>query len=273
MKYTVATFQSEFPTEDVCLQHVFKVQYPHKKGWCRVKNRPAYAKGGQQIYPLKGTIFEKSSTPLRSWFYAIYLFSQSKNGVSAKELQRQLGVTYKCAWRIANKIRSLMKQDIGMFNGIVEADETYIGPRRKLGCWKKPHVQVLGMASRKGKVKAVIAPNRREESIVKFVENNLEKGSTLYTDGAPVYNICRGYKRGVVIHSHNEFVKGDVHTNTIEGFWSHLKRPLHGTYAAVSKRHLQSYVDERVFTWNYRTDAFAELLRRISPSSSESMPF
>jgi transposase-like protein len=156
-----------------------------------------------------------------------------------------------------------MKQEKLMLCGTVEADETYIGATKSLGCWAKPHVPIVGMVQRKGKVIAKVLPNFKEENIVTFVQNSLRKGSTLYTDGAPVYNICQGYKRGVVIHSKKEYVRGDIHTNTIEGFWSHLKRPLRGTYASVSRKYLQSYVDERVFTWNNRQDAFEKLLAKI----------
>jgi len=112
MKYTIIDFQKQFPSDDVCLDYLFNEKYPNITGYYRVKGRKCYANSaGEQIHPLVDTIFYKSSTPLTKWFLAIYLFAQSKNGVSAKELQRHLGVTYKCAWRIANKIRGLMKDD------------------------------------------------------------------------------------------------------------------------------------------------------------------
>src|SRR3989344_1408808 len=106
MKYTFKDFQRDFPTDDVCLDYIFKQKFTDTNKYYKVKGRKCYASvTGQQIHPLKGTIFEKSSTPLTIWFYAIFQFSTSKNGVLAKKLQRDLGVTYKCAWRIAKKIR------------------------------------------------------------------------------------------------------------------------------------------------------------------------
>lgn len=132
MKYTIKNFQKDFPNDDVCLDYIFKQKYPDTKQYYKVKGRKCYANpAGEQIHPLAGTIFEKSSTSLTNWFYAVYLFSQSKNGVSAKELERQLGVTYKCAWRIAKKIRELMSGDGDPLTGTVEVDETYVGGRKE----------------------------------------------------------------------------------------------------------------------------------------------
>lgn len=127
MKYTIRQFQADFPNEDVCLEYVFKKRFPEANQYYRVKGRKCWANPqGEQIHPLAGTIFEKSSTLLTLWFYAILLFSQSKNGVAAKELERQLGVTYKCAWRMARQIRSLMSDSSDPLIGEVEVDETYI---------------------------------------------------------------------------------------------------------------------------------------------------
>src|SRR3989344_2075640 len=127
-KYTISQFRKDFPSEEACLDYIFKQKYPSVKSYYRVKGRKCYANAqGKQIHPLAGTIFHKSDTPLTLWLYAIYLFSVSRNGVSSKELQRQLGTTYKCAWRIGKSIRSLMKSDNKKLNGIIEADETYIG--------------------------------------------------------------------------------------------------------------------------------------------------
>ncbi len=134
MKYSILDFQKDFPTDDVCLDYIFKKKYPNTKGWYKVKGRKAYANAdGKHIHPLKGTIFEKSDTSLIKWFYAIFLFSVSKNGISAKELERQLKVTYKTAWRMATQICKLMEQGGDKLSGTVEADETYYGGFRKGG--------------------------------------------------------------------------------------------------------------------------------------------
>ena len=143
-KYTITQFRAEFPNDDICLDYVFHKKYPNIKAY-RIKGRKDYADTtGRQYSPLAGTIFEKSSTKLNLWFYAIYLFSTSKNGVSAKELERQLGVTYKTAWRMAKQIRSLMSDDGIKLTGIVEADETFIGGYTKDGFGGKGKVTVMG---------------------------------------------------------------------------------------------------------------------------------
>lgn len=138
--YSIKDLRTEFPSEDACLAHLFKSKYPYATGYYRIKKRKAYCNSkGHTIYPLKGTIFEKSKTPLALWFYALFLFSSSKHGVSAAELSRQLGVSYKCAFRMCQKIRGLMQQGTEQLSGIVEADETYIGGRARLSTWgKKP---------------------------------------------------------------------------------------------------------------------------------------
>jgi DNA-directed RNA polymerase subunit RPC12/RpoP len=136
MKYTIKDFKKQFPDDDACLAYIFNHRYGksyvcatcNKSGWHKITNRKAWACAwcGFQIHPLAGTIFHKSDTPLTSWFFAIYKFSNSRNGVSAKELERDLGVTYKTAWRIASKIRSLMSMGDLKLSGTVEVDETFM---------------------------------------------------------------------------------------------------------------------------------------------------
>lgn len=160
-----------------------------------------------------------------------------------------------------------MKQNgKGKLFGTVEADETYIGGIRRTTSWAKLKTPVVGMVQRNGELRAKVLKGKGEYQIVPFVEQNLRKGSTLYTDYAPVYNIARGYKRGRVMHSWREFVRGDVHTNTIEAFWGQLKRSMRGTHGWVSKQHLQQYVDEAVWRWNHRTQEkyFDALMEQIS---------
>src|ERR1700755_1825443 len=144
MRYTKKQFEADFPNDDVCLNTIFQNRYGHVKTcpkcavvgtkFYRVTGRKCYAcmHCGYQLHPLAKTIFHKSETPLTSWFYAIYLFSVSKNGVSAKEIERHLGVTYKTAHRMCRQIRKLMAGDNDFLAGEVEVDETYIGGHRKL---------------------------------------------------------------------------------------------------------------------------------------------
>src|SRR3989344_4777494 len=268
-QYSISDFQREFPNDDVCLEYIFRNKFPHAQGYYRVRGRKAYAdKYGAQIYPLAGTIFEKSDTPLTKWFYAIFLFSSSKNGVAAKELQRQLGVTYKCAWRIGFEIRSLMKQGRGLLDGTVEVDETYIGGRRRMSVKMSNKTALFGMVERKGRVRAHTLTARETHLILNSIRKNIKPTAHLMTDQFGVYKKAQrlGYMRQAVKHALKEYVRGDVHTNTIEGFWSQLKRSISGTDHSVSRKHLQSYVDEFVYSYNHRASSrpiFEQLLGRI----------
>jgi transposase len=169
MRYTFQGFKAEYPDDNACLESVFQNRFwdlmycpkgAAETKFYRVKKRQCYAcmHCGYQLHPLANTIFRKSSTSLWNWFYAIYLFSVSKNGVSAKELERHLGVTYKTAWRMAKQIRLLMQQETDMLSGIVEADETYIGGKRQ-GKGRGPidKTPVLGAVEKNGNAKAVVS--------------------------------------------------------------------------------------------------------------------
>jgi transposase len=260
MKFTISDFRKDFPTDDVCLEFVFNNRFPNHIGYYRVRGRKCWShqSTGHQIFPLTGTIFEKSSTPLTVWFEAIYLFSISKNGVSAKELQRHFGVTYKCAYRIGQQIRTLMAQDGELLTGIVEADETYMPS----GKTKRP---VIAAVSRSGGIKAKVMLNRQTGSVKPFIEANVQKGSYLMTDEANVYKTLTGYKHRAVNHGRG-FVKGMAHTNNVEAFWNQVKRSINGTYHWVSPGHLQQYVDEFSFRHSLRASSvpiFEKLMAKI----------
>lgn len=256
MKYTITQFREDFSTDDVCLHYIFKKKYPTIKAY-KIKGRKDYADAsGKQYYPLAGTIFEKSSTKLTLWFFAIYLFSVSKNGVSAKELERQLGVTYKTAWRMAKQIRSLMDSDGDMLSGTIEADETYMGGYRKNAKGAKGKTPVLGLVQRGGGVRAKVSA-RETHLVLNHIRKNVEKGSAIMSDKFGVYTKVKklGYEHDSVDHHKKEWGRGEVHTNTIEGFWAQLKRGLLGTYnGAISVDYLQLYVNE--FSFRYRRSSF-----------------
>jgi len=236
-----------------------------------------------------GTIFENSATSLRLWFYAIYLMSSTRCGISAKQLERELGVTYKTAWRMFHKIRSLLDQDgDGFLGGTVEMDEAYIGGKAK---WRKGHTgrtadnktPVFGMAQRKeagkpGKIAVKMVPDASMMSLYEHVQRKVLPQSVVYTDEWNAYDILSvmGYAHDRVPHGQQVYVSGDVHTNTLEGFWSHLKRGISGVYRGVSTKHLQSYLDEYVFRYNNRGDersifmAFLDRIEKDSPDPSVS---
>lgn len=265
--YSFQEFQQDYPNDDVCLDTIFKNTYGEttlcpKCGivdskFYKLANRKAYScvNCRYQIHPLAGTIFHKSDTPLTKWFYALYMYSVSKNGVSAKELERALGVTYKCAYRINKKIRDLMRQNADKLTGIIEADETYIGGTRKKWQQASPwdnKTAVIGMTERGGQAKARVG-FADATTAVPLLTRYVEAGSVIHTDESRIYTrVKRTFDHKSVNHSVKQYVSGDVHTNSIEGFWGQLKRSLHGTYHAVSPLYLQSYVDQFVFFYNHR---------------------
>jgi len=270
--FTVHQFNEMFPDDDACLEVLKGMIYgdeipcrtckevrPHH----RLKARKAYSCDycGTHIYPLAGTIFEKSTTPLKSWFYAMFLISSTRCGISAKQLERELGVTYKTAWRIFNQIRKLMNEDVGMLVGPVEVDETFVGGRRRDGKRGRPgrdshKTPVVGVVERGGKVAALVTRDASRRTIMPIIQSRVMPRSLIYTDEWRPYDDLgkRGYEHRRIAHAEKVYVVGDVHTNTIEGFWSLLKNGIRGVYHSVSSKHLQSYINEYAFRYNHRKD-------------------
>jgi transposase-like protein len=266
---TYKQFLSQFPDDNACLEHLMRTRYGdrHDCGGCgksahyyRAKKRQAYACEycGYQVYPKAGTPFEKSRTSLHSWFFAMHLFCASRNGVSAKELERQLGVTYKTAWRMARLIRTYMGEVDGegplggTGNRIVEADKAFIGGKDKRGHDDK--TIVLGMVERDGELVTRVIPNRREFTVTDEMTEVIRQGAQVATDeGLPFRNLVEyGFHHGTVNHSKGEYVRGDIHTNTIEGFWNLFKGAYRGTYVHVSPKYLDLYLGEFEYRWNLR---------------------
>ncbi len=265
-RYTVDTLHETFPDDDVCLDYIFQQKYGGldacpkcgvaEPKYYRVRSRKCYEckDCGYQISPLAGTIFHKSDTGLKKWFFAMYMFSVSRNGVSAKELERTLGVTYKTAWRMCKQIRLLMQQDGSKLSGIVEADETYIGGVEKDGRSVRNKTPVLGVVEKGGQAKAFVSDYATRSRAMSFVRANVEVGAELHTDESRIYYWTKHeYEHKSVNHSRKEYARDKVHTNTIEGFWGQLKRSIDGTYHCVSPKYLQYYVNEFVFRYNFRT--------------------
>lgn len=281
MSYTILDFQRQFSDDDTCLAYLFEQRFGTEFAcpkcervgtYYRVAKRRCYSCSwcANQIHPTAGTIFHKSRTSLTIWFLAIYYMSQGKNGVSAMELQRHIGVTYKTAFRMMHQIRKLMASSPSMLGGTVEVDETYIGGKAKgkrgRGAAKK--TPVFGAVQRGGEVRAVAVSNVRASTVMPLIRENVRIGTTVMSDELASYNTStkHGYKHERVKHSAGEYVRGNTHTNTIEGFWSQLKRSVDGTYHSVSPKHLQRYVDEFAFRYNHRDQVphvFQLLVSRI----------
>lgn len=219
-----------------------------------------------RTYSVKvGTIFEDSKIPLRKWYAGIYLITSHKKGISSCQLARDLGVTQKTAWYMNHRVRhSLGWEPEAKLNGTIEADETFIGgkeankhkSKRTEGTQGRSVVTktpVAGIVERDGELRAKVVKDTTGNSLRQFVYENVERGSQLHTDEWWGYKgLEKLFGHSVIKHNENEYVKGDCHTNTMEGFWSLLKRGVVGIYHSMSNKHLQKYVDEFVFRYNTR---------------------
>jgi len=271
LRYSFEDFLRQFPDNDACLEHIKEQRWPNGITYCetckadkkhhRVSGRTAYAceTCGWHIYPLAGTILEKTTTSLRTWFYAMYLMGSTRCGISAKQIQRETSVTYKTAWRMFKQIRSLLCEELQL-EGPAEMDETYFGGRLHQG--KGPRLQnktrIVGMVERKGKVVAKTAIETGSQQLLKLAAEHILPDSTVYTDEYKAYNTLEklkkdgkplGYQHRRIHHAAKVYVMGDIHTNTVEGFWSLIKRGIGGVYHSVSQKYLQTYLDE--YSWRY----------------------
>jgi len=298
LRYTVEDFNREFPNDDACLEHIAEERFPGGRAPCekcgverkhyRVSGRTAYACDhcGNHIYPLAGTIFEKTTTSLRLWFYAMYLMGSTRCGISAKQIQRETGVTYKTAWRMFREIRTLLSEDLRL-DGPTEMDETYFGGRiRSHQRKERSHdnkTAIIGMVERKGRAVAKTAISAGARTLHRLAKEHILPSNTVYTDEATGYDKLAsltddagknlGYKHRRIHHSSKIYVMGDIHTNTVEGFWSLIKRGIGGVYHAVSQKYLQTYLDEYTFRYNRRDQGnllFKSILAEVSKRASKS---
>jgi transposase len=305
LRYSMRNFMNDFPNDSACLEYIKEQRFPGGITQCdtcgverkhhRVGNRTAYACDhcGRHIYPLAGTIFHKSATPLRLWFYAMYLMGSTRCGISAKQIQRETGVTYKTAWRMFKQIRSLLsEQDLKLMGPTVEIDETYVGGKRKHGQKGRPprgdktKTPVIGIVERNGKVVAKVIPAVTGADITGLVKQHVAPGSTVYSDEYQSYALIGrlydddgnflDYKHDTVKHGQDEYVRGDVHTNSVEGFWSLIKNGIRGVYHQVSPEYLQHYLDEYAFRYNHRFEGnqqFKRILERVSERAVQQRPW
>ena len=284
---TIRDFLKQFPDDQACLAHLFETRFGpdhvcpgcEKPGrWYPLAKRRAYTCQwcGHHLYPCVGTPFESSRTRLVSWFFAVYLFTTSRHGVAAKELERQLGVTYKTAWRMAHEIRKHMAAVDGdpPLGGQVEIDETYIGGVMKgvgggRGLGNK--AVLVGMVKRDGHAMTKVVESADRDTLMRGIGHNVRRGSTVHTDESKIYRGLegRGYKHRTVNHSEGEYATKDgAGTNTVEGYFSRLKNSIRGTHVHVSKKHLQKYAGEFEYRYNRRKRPAAmmpELLSKFPP--------
>lgn len=271
---SVREFFERFPDDNACLEHVMEVRYGlrHDCQHCgvvnstfhRLRERPAYscAHCGAHVYPCAETIFQDTRTPLQMWFYAIYLFVATRHGVSGKELQRTLGVTYKTAYRIGMQIRKLMAKTDGfeLMRGHIEIDEALVGGRHPgiVGRGALGKTIVLGIKERGGRMVAETIPDAKERTMRERVRKHIEEGSTVSTDEYVSYRLLSkaGYQHGTVSHGKKEYARrdGDTvhHVNSVESFWKLFKDSIRSTHIHVSPKWMDTYLGEFTFRSNHR---------------------
>lgn len=292
--YSIMEFMREFPDDAACLdwlwrnrlsedgEHAECPKCERVRKFHKVKDRPAWDcdSCGHHLHPTAGTIFHKSSTSLQLWFFAMHLMTSTRCGISAKQVERELGVTYKTAWRMRNLIRNeLMSQDdTEPLTGSVEADETAYGGRPKASMTrgmtmpeaqvfaKRRKVGVVAMVERGGKVRAYVQPR---DGALEAVSRHVDPAATVYTDEWAGYRkLHETHPRHFTIrHTDRVYASGDIHTQTIEGFFGNVKNGIAGNYHGVSRKWLQSYLNEYVWRYNHRDDAramFETLLLRTA---------
>ncbi len=305
-RYTVADLNREFPDDDVCLDWLWRHLYStdgqtaecpkcgKTRRFHRVRSRQSYSCDtcGHHLHPTAGTIFEKSSTPLRLWFHAIFLLSQTRCGISAKQLEREIGVTYKTAWRMFNSIRRLLQEDGGPpLSGQVEIDETTWGGKIRASDRSRAETStqrrqeamamiadrptIFGMVERGGRVRVTVVPDRSKETLHRVIRENVSPDATIYTDEFTLYagldREFAGHHR--IRHQDEIYADGDIHTQTIEGFFGNVKRGLSGVQHNVSRKWLELYVQEFAFKYNHRDDGepmFKIFLRNVRHAASAS---
>jgi transposase-like protein len=230
----------------------------------------------QQFSPTAGTLFHDSHLPLIKWFQAIALVLNAKKGISAMQMKRDLGVSYKTAWYLYHRIREIMAEgDIPKLGGTVEIDETYIGGKQKgKGVYfgKKQKQTVLGAVQREGKLKLKHVPSAKKQHVRPFIDASVDENvEHVMTDQSVIYHFAfdpaMKAKHDIVNHIIGEYVRGDVYTNSIENVFSLFKRGIIGQYHKISAKHLQRYLDEFAYRFNRRNrrkeDSFSETVRRL----------
>ena len=289
---SLRTLLDTFSTEQSCLEYLEhrrwngNITSPFIEDgptW-KCKNGKYICKNTNKYFTVKtGTIFEKTKIPIRDWFIAIWHMTSYKKGISSVQLATELGVTQSTAWYLASKIRRLYNiPSEEKLDGIIESDETFIGGKNKnrhkdkkvpmsQGRSFKDKTPILGLLQRNGDLRAFVIPNTQAKTLQPIIRKNVEKGSVFISDEWMGYNhLHSDFDHHVVDHAKKQYVDFDnpeIHSNSIEGFWSIMKRSYNGIYNWWSRKHMQYYVNEFVYRYNTRktkaTERFLLFLENI----------
>jgi transposase-like protein len=268
----LAELTTYFPDDQSCRAYLEQMRWNGQPVCPHCAHDVAYKFAGGTYYKCKacrkkftvtiGTIFEDSHIPLRKWFIAVYIFSSHKKGISSCQLAKDLGITQKSAWHMLHRIRhSFGITEPFEMSDTVEVDETYVGGKRKgkRGRGAAGKTAVIGLVERRGKVYAQPVSRIDADTLQTVVRNHVAKGARVVTDELPSYNgLARDYRHDTIRHGDGVYVRGDVYTNTIEGYWSLLKRGIIGIYHQVGTQHLHRYCSEFDFRYNSRKSGEVE---------------
>ncbi|HZT43463.1 MAG TPA: IS1595 family transposase [Chthonomonadaceae bacterium] len=277
-----------FSDPEVCFEYAKNLNWPNGVECPYCRNKELSFISTQQVWNCRpcgkrfsvrvGTIFESSRLPLETWFAAMWLIANAKNGISSCEIARSLGVTQKTAWFLLHRIRYIMETgSIAKMEGTVEVDETVIGAKAKTMHADKrqekreqgfPKSIVFGLKERGGNVQTMIIGDASKETLHGIINYVVEEGSTVCTDSWKSYQgLSERYEHGIVDHKKGQYTSGDngeYSTNGMENYWSILDRCYHGTYVQLSGWHLHRYLAEEDFRYNSRTEKDGDRFRRVA---------
>jgi transposase-like protein len=271
---TLTALVDRFRSEEKCRAYLEELRWPDgvRCPRCQSDKISRIVKRNQfdcdscryQFSVTAGTIFADSHLPLWKWFAAAYLIGESRKGVSANQLKRELGTTYKTAFYLTHRIRAAMKDENPIpLSGIVEVDETWVGGKRRgLGrAYKDNKTMILGAVERGGRVRLRVGKHNARRDLTGFIRQTIDPDAPrIMTDGWKGYVTAdiadHNTTHETVDHHAGEWVRADVHTNTVEGVWSLLKRSIVGSYHQLSVKHLPAYLDEMAFRFNNRENPF-----------------
>lgn len=285
---TIIQLCRAYSAEDRCRELLARLRWPtgvtcprcQSTSISRIKDRPIYdCPCGYHFSVTAGTVFHDSHLPLLTWFAVVYLLCESKKGMSALQIKRMMGVSYKTAWYLCHRIRHSM-QALGheLLTGTVEVDETYVGGVQRgkgRGAHATDKAIVIGIRQRKGDLRLFHAADVKSGTLARYIKGHISEAvQVIITDeaamypraieGEPLLGDYRG-KHRTVNHSAGVYVDGDLHTNTVESAFSLLKRGIMGTWHRISVKHLAAYLDEMAFRFNRRntSDLFEDTLRHM----------